>query len=188
VKLIDLLNNSLFDSIKNAYSLEKEDFQKLDLGFVSSTSEDHGDYSSSASLKLAKKLDSSPRDIAKKISDGLLSELIEEISVDGPGFINIYLTRSAKVNELKNAIELKEQWAFKKNNRKKALVEFVSSNPTGPLHVGHGRGAVLGIAISNLLQSQGYQVDKEYYVNDAGRQINILALSIILETINHSLK
>ena len=61
-----------------------------------------------------------------------------------------------------------------------------SSNPTGPLHVGHGRGAVLGIAISNLLQSQGYQVDKEYYVNDAGRQINILALSIILETINHS--
>ena len=186
MKLIDLLNNSLFDSIKNAYSLEKEDFQKLDLGFVASTSEDHGDYSSSASLKLAKKLDSSPRDIAKKISDGLLSELIEEISVDGPGFINIYLTRSAKVNELKNAIELKEQWAFKKNNRKKALVEFVSSNPTGPLHVGHGRGAVLGIAISNLLQSQGYQVDKEYYVNDAGRQINILALSIILETINHS--
>tara|TARA_B100000282_G_scaffold80071_1_gene55627 strand:+ start:18958 stop:20661 length:1704 start_codon:yes stop_codon:yes gene_type:complete len=186
VKLIDLLNNSLFDSIKNAYSLEKEDFQKLDLGFVASTSEDHGDYSSSASLKLAKKLDSSPIDIAKKISDGLLSELIEEISVDGPGFINIYLTRSAKVNELKNAIELKEQWAFKKNNRKKALVEFVSSNPTGPLHVGHGRGAVLGIAISNLLQSQGYQVDKEYYVNDAGRQINILALSIILETINHS--
>ena len=187
MKLIDLLNNSLFDSIKNAYSLEKEDFQKLDLGFVASTSEDHGDYSSSASLKLAKKLDSSPRDIAKKISDGLLSELIEEISVDGPGFINIYLTRSAKVNELKNAIELKEQWAFKKNNRKKALVEFVSSNPTGPLHVGHGRGAVLGIAISNLLQSQGYQVDKEYYVNDAGRQINILALSIILETISHSL-
>ena len=187
MKLIDLLNNSLFDSIKNAYSLEKEDFQKLDLGFVASTSEDHGDYSSSASLKLAKRLDSSPRDIAKKISDGLLSELIEEISVDGPGFINIYLTRSAKVNELKNAIELKEQWAFKKNNRKKALVEFVSSNPTGPLHVGHGRGAVLGIAISNLLQSQGYQVDKEYYVNDAGRQINILALSIILETISHSL-
>ena len=186
MKLIDLLNNSLFDSIKNAYSLEKEDFQKLDLGFIASTSEDHGDYSSSASLKLAKKLDSSPRDIAEKISDGLLSELIEEISVDGPGFINIYLTRSAKVNELKNAIELKEQWAFKKNNRKKALVEFVSSNPTGPLHVGHGRGAVLGIAISNLLQSQGYQVDKEYYVNDAGRQINILALSIILETINHS--
>ena len=186
MKLIDLLNNSLFDSIKNAYSLEKEDFQKLDLGFVASTSEDHGDYSSSASLKLAKKLESSPRDIANKISDGLLSELIEEISVDGPGFINIYLTRSAKVNELKNAIELKEQWAFKKNNRKKALVEFVSSNPTGPLHVGHGRGAVLGIAISNLLQSQGYQVDKEYYVNDAGRQINILALSIILETINHS--
>ncbi|MEC7859448.1 MAG: arginine--tRNA ligase [Pseudomonadota bacterium] len=186
MKLIDLLNNSLFDSIKNAYSLEKEDFQKLDLGFVASTSEDHGDYSSSASLKLAKKLDSSPRDIAKKISDGLLSELIEEISVDGPGFINICLTRSAKVNELKNAIELKEQWAFKKNNRKKALVEFVSSNQTGPLHVGHGRGAVLGIAISNLLQSQGYQVDKEYYVNDAGRQINILALSIILETINHS--
>ena len=68
MKLIDLLNNSLFDSIKNAYSLEKEEFQKLDLGFVSSTSEDHGDYSSSASLKLAKKLDSSPRDIAKKIS------------------------------------------------------------------------------------------------------------------------
>ena len=187
MKLIDLLNNSLFDSIKNAYSLEKEDFQKLDLGFIASTSEDHGDYSSSASLKLAKKLDSSPRDIAKKISDGLLSELIEEISVDGPGFINICLTRSAKVNELKNVIELKEQWAFKKNNRKKALVEFVSSNPTGPLHVGHGRGAVLGIAISNLLQSQGYQVDKEYYVNDAGRQINILALSIILETISHSL-
>ena len=80
----------------------------------------------------------------------------------------------------------RNRWAFKKNNRKKALVEFVSSNPTGPLHVGHGRGAVLGIAISNLLQSQGYQVDKEYYVNDAGRQINILALSIILETINHS--
>ena len=96
----------------------------------------------------------------------------------------IFATRPLELtnvfNELKNAIELKEQWAFKKNNRKKALVEFVSSNPTGPLHVGHGRGAVLGIAISNLLQSQGYQVDKEYYVNDAGRQINILALSTSL--------
>ncbi len=187
MKLIDLLNNCLFDSIENAYSLDKADFQKLDLGFVASSSEDHGDFSSSASLKLAKKLDSSPRDIAKKISDGLVSSLMDKISIDGPGFINIYVTEAAKINELKNVIELKEQWAFKKNSRKKALVEFVSSNPTGPLHVGHGRGAVLGIAISNLLQSQGYQVDKEYYVNDAGRQINILSLSIILETIDHSL-
>ena len=130
MKLIDLLNNSLFDSIKNAYSLEKEDFQKLDLGFVASTSEDHGDYSSSASLKLAKRLDSSPRDIAKKISDGLLSELIEEISVDGPGFINIYLTRSAKVNELKNAIELKERGLSKRITGKALVESFFKPNRT----------------------------------------------------------
>ena len=74
MKLIDLLNNSLFDSIKNVYSLEKEDFQKLDLGFIASTSEDHGDYSSSVSLTLARKLASLPRDIAENKSDGLLSE------------------------------------------------------------------------------------------------------------------
>tara|TARA_B100001057_G_scaffold132584_1_gene131994 strand:+ start:19121 stop:20824 length:1704 start_codon:yes stop_codon:yes gene_type:complete len=187
VKIFNLLNTSLFESIDGAFSFERGEFDELDLGFFPSNVQEHGDYSSSAPLKLSKRLKSSPREIAKEIVKRFESKLIKSISIDGPGFINIYVTDDAKVDEIKNAVQQEDDWAFKKRRASKALVEFVSSNPTGPLHVGHGRGAVLGVAISNLLESQGFNVDKEYYVNDAGRQISILALSVLLETFKNDL-
>jgi arginyl-tRNA synthetase len=90
-------------------------------------------------------------------------------------------------DEVEKVLKYNEEWGKKKLKKERVLVEFVSSNPTGPLHIGHARGAVLGNIISNLLSNQGYEVTKEYYVNDAGRQINILALSIMLETFQNNI-
>ena len=102
--------------------------------------------------------------------------------MEGAGFINVFINENYISDEVERALKCNEDWGKKKLKKGKVLVEFVSSNPTGPLHIGHARGAVLGNIISNLLSNQGYAVTKEYYVNDAGRQIDILALSVLLET------
>ena len=102
--------------------------------------------------------------------------------MEGAGFINVFINENYISDEVERVLKCNEDWGKKKLKKEKVLVEFVSSNPTGPLHIGHARGAVLGNIISNLLSNQGYEVTKEYYVNDAGRQIDILALSVLLET------
>ena len=103
MKIFNLLNTSLFESIDAAFSFERGEFDELDLGFFPSNVQEHGDYSSSAPLKLSKRLKSSPREIAKEIVKRFESKLIKSISIDGPGFINIYVTDDAKVGEVKNA-------------------------------------------------------------------------------------
>ena len=122
-----------------------------------------------------------PREISELLTKDLSLPFIESISIEGAGFINVFLTSAEKTLALKEAIKLDSKWGKNSKRQGNVLVEFVSSNPTGPLHVGHGRGAVLGMALSNLLENSGYKVTKEYYVNDAGRQISILTSSILLK-------
>jgi arginyl-tRNA synthetase len=142
----------------------------------------HGDYACNIAMRLAKPLRAKPRDLAQSIVDRLpVSGEIARIEIAGPGFINFHLSPEAFHTEL---IRISEQAAnYGCSNRaggEKVLVEFVSANPTGPLHVGHGRHAAYGASVANLLAATGHEVRKEYYVNDAGRQMDIMTLSVWL--------
>jgi len=106
---------------------------------------------------------------------------IEKVELAGPGFVNIFLTREAFLKQLDDAHKNPNSFIDSAYaSKEKIQIEFVSANPTGPLHVGHGRGAAYGDAIGRILQRLGHEVSREYYVNDAGRQIDILACSIFL--------
>jgi arginyl-tRNA synthetase len=142
----------------------------------------HGDFASNIALVLAKILQKNPRDIASQIVAALpASPHVEKIEIAGAGFINFFLSHSALTSVLPAILKEKEDFGRSTMGReKKVLVEFLSANPTGPLHVGHGRHAAFGAVISNLLALVGFKVYREYYVNDAGRQMDILATSIWL--------
>ena len=182
--ILDTLNKQLIEVVQNvaAQKSVKIDKELLDqINFEISDEESHGDYSTSCALKLAKAFSMKPREISELLTKDLNLPFIESISIEGAGFINVFLTSAEKTLALKEVIKLDSKWGKNSKRQGNVLVEFVSSNPTGPLHVGHGRGAVLGMALSNLLENSGYKVTKEYYVNDAGRQISILTSSILLK-------
>lgn len=145
-----------------------------------------GDFSSNIAMMLAGVLKDNPKNIAEQIIKHLpKSEIIEKTEIAGSGFINFFINQNASF-EIINTI-LKTQDNFGKNNlgnNQKVLLEFVSANPTGPLHVGHGRGAAFGATLANLMRTCGFVVENEYYVNDAGRQMDILAVSVYLRYIN----
>lgn len=142
----------------------------------------HGDFASNVALTLAKPLKQSPRAIAEMIIAHLpTSNHVANVEIAGAGFINFFLTDHAIHATIANVLEQGECYGHGSLGQgEKVLLEFVSANPTGPLHVGHGRGAAYGASLANLLRAAGYQVDNEYYVNDAGRQMHILAVSIWL--------
>ena len=142
----------------------------------------HGDFATNVALRLAKSLDRNPRELAADIIAGLPeSELVEEVSVAGPGFINFRVSRTALRREIGRVLAEGPCYGRReKRDAPRVLVEFVSANPTGPLHVGHGRHASYGATVANLLEAAGYPVHREYYVNDAGRQMEILAVSVWL--------
>jgi arginyl-tRNA synthetase len=140
----------------------------------------HGDFASSIALKLAKPARRNPRELAQAIVAALApSPLVARAEVAGAGFINFHLTADAYARELATIHELRERYGRSAAGvGERVMVEFVSANPTGPLHVGHGRQAALGDALASLLEAQGCQVTREYYYNDAGAQIHSLALSV----------
>jgi arginyl-tRNA synthetase len=140
----------------------------------------HGDFATNVALQLAKPARRNPRQLAQAILDALpSSELIDKAELAGPGFINFHLSAQAYQQELSHIFALGPTYGYSKRGAgTSTVVEFVSANPTGPLHVGHGRQAALGDALASLLQSQGYQVAREFYYNDAGVQIQNLALSV----------
>jgi len=142
----------------------------------------HGDFACNLAMMLAKKARMKPRDLAEKIMAALPeSNAIAKVEIAGPGFINLFLTANAYHTVINTVLEQKQQYGLSQIGAgKTVLIEFVSANPTGPLHVGHGRGAAYGAALADLLKVAGYKVSKEYYVNDAGRQMDILATSIWL--------
>ena len=142
----------------------------------------HGDLASNIAMVCCKAAGKNPREMAQIIIDTIPeSAIIKDIVIAGPGFINFFLSNDSTTLVVKQAIEQAENFGrCNDGQNKKVIVEFVSANPTGPLHVGHGRGAAYGSSLSNLLDLVGWQVSREYYVNDAGRQMHILALSVLL--------
>ena len=139
----------------------------------------HGDYSCNLAMQLAKPLHKSPREIATLLIDALPpSPFLEKIEIAGAGFINLFLKISAKQQFPYYVLQHGKNFGRRNiGTGKKIQVEFVSANPTGPLHVGHGRGAAFGASLANILAAAGFTVTREYYINDAGRQMDILALS-----------
>ena len=132
-------------------------------------------------MKFAHLYDLKPRDLARKIINEIEeNDNILKIEVAGPGFINFFVSKNTQFEIIEKILEDKTSFGKnKEGNNKKILIEFVSANPTGPLHVGHGRGAAFGDCLSNILKENGYEISKEYYVNDAGKQIDILTLSVL---------
>ncbi len=140
----------------------------------------HGDWASNAALVLARSLGQPPRVIAQQVSDllQLSSAEIEGVEVAGPGFLNFRLSGESIWPRLAKVLVADTEWGKHPATGLKVNVEFVSANPTGPLHVAHGRGAALGDAVASLLEWAGNEVTREFYVNDAGRQIELLAESV----------
>lgn len=142
----------------------------------------HGDYACNIAMRLAKPLRGKPRNIATRIIERLpTSDSIDAVEIAGPGFINFRLSPQAFHDELIGIIERGADYGTSDSGAgHKVLLEYVSANPTGPLHVGHGRHAAYGASLANLLIATGHDVHQEYYVNDAGRQMDILTLSVWL--------
>ncbi len=142
----------------------------------------HGDFATNLAMMLAKPAKQSPRDIADALVKALPKNTdISEVQIAGPGFINFFLNDAAASSVVKTVLEKGAEYGRSKvGNGQKWQVEYVSANPTGPLHVGHGRGAALGATMANMLSAVGFDVQREYYVNDAGRQMDILAVSVWL--------
>ncbi|QRN04520.1 arginine--tRNA ligase [Legionella sp. MW5194] len=143
---------------------------------------DHGDFATNLAMMLAKPCRQSPRQLAELIIAHLpKAPALERVEIAGPGFINFFLKSDTLSQVIAEILKQGEAYGSSDLGQgKKVLIEFVSANPTGPLHVGHGRGAAFGATLANLLTVAGYDVSREYYVNDAGRQMNILAVSVWL--------
>ncbi len=142
----------------------------------------HGDFACTAAMQLAKPLKANPRALGEQLKTALeatpaFQKWVDAIEIAGPGFLNIRLKPAAKQEVVREVLSQGSQFGFQPERGEKILVEFVSANPTGPLHVGHGRQAAIGDAISNLYSSQGWDVHREFYYNDAGVQIDTLTKS-----------
>ena len=140
---------------------------------------ENGDYSTNVALTLTKQLKKSPMEIAEEIKSNIKNENIKKIEIAKPGFINMFLNEERYYQELNKILKEKKDYG-KSNigNNKKVNIEYVSANPTGYLHIGHGRGAAYGDSLSRIMNYTGYDVTREFYVNDAGNQMNNLGISI----------
>ncbi|MCD6100448.1 MAG: arginine--tRNA ligase [Candidatus Marinimicrobia bacterium] len=171
---MEKIRNLLYEILKS------KSIDSVDIRVERPKNPEHGNFSTNLPLLLSKRLKKGPLEIAREIvsSIDILPPFLSKVEVQPPGFINFFLSPKELRNILKEALEKGED--FGKTNigkGKKALVEFVSANPTGPLTVGHGRQAVLGDSIARILEFHGYDVEREYYYNDAGRQMRILGYS-----------
>lgn len=177
---IELLSQAFLAHVTTHYHLTAQ--QAASLILVLNTDEskkDFGDLSSQSALVLAKIVGKPPREIAQEIANTFKHPLVERIAIAGPGFLNFFLTQEALASITRELLTQKEAF-FKPNNLKikKYNIEFVSANPTGPLHLGHGRGGIIGDVLGNILRFLGHQVTKEYYINDAGSQLQKLGISL----------
>ena len=175
----DNIKKTLSEILEDLYSQVEPEIKNLKISIQDNKEKEHGDLATNIAMVLAKPLKKNPKEIAEEIKQNfVLDEKIIKIEVAGPGFLNFFLSKDSH-GEILEQIQ-KENKDFGKSDSKqsKVLIEYVSSNPTGPLHVGHGRGAVFGSVLSSLLEEAGFEVDQEYYVNDFGRQMNILAASV----------
>ena len=187
-KVENLLTELLARKLNETFNAQEPLFGLQGQLLESPKDEAFGDISTSVALKLAAILKRSPRDIAKEIVAWLYKEIavsslktsIEKIDIAGAGFINFYLSKEYFYSLLKEAISSESPFMGQAKKGRRVLVEFVSANPTGPLSVAHGRQAAVGDALCNVLKYAGYELTREYYLNDEGNQINILGKSIAL--------
>jgi len=177
---LETLLQHVIASLKSEGILDQEIMPQINIERTKDAK--HGDFATNLALALAKHAKTNPRQLAEKIISLLPDDsLVSRVEIAGPGFINFFITADSQFQIIKQIHDAGKNFGLSKvGNKKKVQVEFVSANPTGPLHVGHGRGAAYGSAVADLLQAVGFDVSKEYYVNDAGRQMDILATSIWL--------
>ena len=173
------IKESLRSIIIDLYGSSESIHDEFEISIQDNKENQYGDLASNVALVLAKPLKRNPKEIAEEIKGKFITDKeIVKVDVAGPGFINFYLSKESHGAILRDISIQKDKFGKFESNNKKVLIEYVSSNPTGPLHVGHGRGAVFGSVLSRLLKEAGFQVDEEYYVNDFGRQMNILSVSL----------
>jgi len=175
------LKQTITELILQAVKPLIEDTSSLNIILERPKSADHGDFATNIAMQLAKPLKQNPRAIAQSIIDGLpANNVISKVEIAGAGFINFFLSAESKQGIVKSIFAAGE--AFGRNTsgqQEKVQVEFVSANPTGPLHVGHGRGAAVGDCLCRLLDANGWDVTREFYYNDAGAQIDNLTKSVL---------
>ncbi len=180
--LISELVQHAIDALKETNELPAELNYRINID--ASKDKTHGDFASNIALVLAKQAGEAPRALAEKIVSKLRQtphESIKKIEIAGPGFINFFVDSASNFQVIQTILDKKSNFGRAESPQNlKYQVEFVSANPTGPLHVGHGRGAAYGASAADLLEAAGFEVTREYYVNDAGRQMNILAASVWL--------
>jgi len=177
------VKTAIENALKDALKEHAPDAQDVPVVVERPKSAEHGDYATNAALVAAKKAKRNPRELADELARSatriLGTETIEQMDKAGPGFINIRLTPSARQVVVRDVLARCDDFGRTRDHAgERVMVEFVSANPTGPLHVGHGRQAALGDAIATLLQWQGCEVTREFYYNDAGQQIHNLAVSV----------
>ena len=189
--MIEIINKKIELFISSIESIDKDSVRIILNKSSTSISDDlnKGHITSNVCMVAASILKLNPRELSEKLKNTLDElNIFKNIQIAGPGFINITLHKKEFASVLHNIIE--ERDSFGESNigdGKKVQIEFVSANPTGPLHVGHGRGAAYGDAIGRILKATGSTVEKEYYINDAGRQIDILTASVILRAVQKKL-
>ena len=178
-KLESLLLNAV-ETLKTDGILERELNPQINI--ERARDQQHGDFATNLAMMLAKPAKMNPRQLAEKIIVALATDAaITKVEIAGPGFINFFIDPKAQYQIITTIHDLGDKFGLSQIGAgKKVQVEFVSANPTGPLHVGHGRGAAYGSAVADLLAAAGFEVEREYYVNDAGRQMDILATSVWL--------
>lgn len=174
------MKHKIIQEIDNCVNSIYKGINDIKISIEKPKNKDHGDLSTNIALLLTKKIKKNPLEICDELKKELIkSDLFESIEIAKPGFINFKLAISSLKESLNKIIELNNNYGQNKSGQsKKVLVEFVSANPTGPLTVGHGRGAIIGDVVSNILIWNGYKVDREYYYNNAGRQMRILGESL----------
>lgn len=183
----DIIENLLADSInklKANGSLKIADNQQIRVDYVKQAN--HGDFASNVAMVISKSNALKPKEIAELICNNVPKHpAILKVEIAEPGFINFFINKETSTQIVKKILVQKEKFGSSNLGKgEKVIIEFVSSNPTGPLHVGHGRSAAFGASLANILATAGYSVYREYYVNDAGRQMNILAVSVWIRYLN----
>lgn len=176
MKSIDIeLKQAIKEAVKKAFDIELEE---NNIVIETPKVKDHGDFSTNVAMQLTRQLRQNPRMIAEKIIANIESENVEKMDIAGPGFINFILSKGRFTKVIEEVLSKRENFGQQPSNGIKVNLEYVSANPTGSLHLGHARGAAWGDSCARIMKKAGYDVTREYYVNDAGNQITNLALSL----------
>ena len=174
-------------ALKSLYK-EKDEILSVDIEINRTSDKVHGDLYTNVAMKLAKIVKKNPVEIAEDIKACIpLDDHIIKIEAVAPGYINFFVSTKNKYDQIKKILDYNNEFDVNGEAKRNIHVEYVSANPTGPLHIGHGRGMILGEITAKFLAYQGHQIKREYYVNDAGRQIDLLLVSVVLSHIGKSM-